>query len=232
MKATCSGFQSSAAQRREGELPRRARLVVLDRAHQVRREALAAGGDASPRPAASCSIVKRVVALADAERDRLAGVPLLRFLLLVGGALPLGRRQRALELALQVDAGQAAEAERRHEVVHRVDAEVVGEHVVVGVARLDDRLVHVDRAVAAFLVVAKAVVAEVEVAGVEDRLLRRPLAERQRGQRHERLVGRAGRIGAAQRPVEERLVGRLVERAASSRRRSLRRTGSDRSSAC
>ena len=84
--------------------------------------------------------------------------------------------------------------------------------VVVGVARLDDRLVHVDRAVAAFLVVAEAVVAELEVARIGDRLLRRALAERQRRHRHERLVGRARRIGAAQRPVEQRLVERLVQR--------------------
>ena len=58
----------------------------------------------------------------------------------------------------------------------------------------------------------KLVVAEPVVARVVDRLLRRALAERQRRQRHEGLVGRAGRIGAAQRPVEQRLVERLVER--------------------
>ena len=65
---------------------------------------------------------------------------------------------------------------------------------------------------AALLVVAELVVAEPEVAGVGDGLLRRAPAGAERGQRHERLVGRARRIGAAQRAVEQRLVGRLVER--------------------
>ena len=49
-----------------------------------------------------------------------------------------------------------AEAELRHEAVRVVDVGLAREHVVVRVAGRDDRLVHVDRAVAARLVVAEA----------------------------------------------------------------------------
>ena len=47
-----------------------------------------------------------------------------------------------------------------------VDPQVVRELVVVGVARDDDRLVHVDEPVAADLVVAEGVAAEVEIARI------------------------------------------------------------------
>ena len=50
-----------------------------------------------------------------------------------------------------------AEAELRQEARSVVDVGLAREHVVVRVARHDDRLVHVDRAVAARLVVAEAV---------------------------------------------------------------------------
>jgi hypothetical protein len=55
------------------------------------------------------------------------------------------------------------------------------------------------------------VAAEREVAGILEAPARRALAERQAGQRHERLVRRAGRVGAVQRAVQERLVGRVVQ---------------------
>ena len=51
-----------------------------------------------------------------------------------------------------------------------------------------------------------------EEAGVGDRELGRALLVLERGERHERLDGRARRVLAAQRPVVERLVGRVVER--------------------
>ena len=152
-----------------------------------------------------------VVALSDAQRNGFAGIPFLLLRPAVIRSLPAGRRQDAALLVLEVDAGNLAEAEGLHEVMHGVDAEVVGQMIVIGVARLHDGLVHVDRAVAAFLVVAKTVIAEVEVAGVADGGRRRAPAQFQRGQGHEGLVGGARRIAARQRPVDQRLVGRGVE---------------------
>ena len=108
-------------------------------------------------------------------------------------------------------AGLRAESQRCEIFGDRVDAHVVGEHIVIGIARDDDRFHHVDHAVAAHLVVAKPVAAEHEVAGVVDGLRRRALAGGERGQGHEGLERGARRIGAAQRPVEQRLVGRIVE---------------------
>ncbi len=152
-----------------------------------------------------------VVALADADRDRLAGVPLL----LLGAAeallLPLGRGQHALAFAAQVDAGARAEAEVLHEGRDRVDAHVVRELVVVRVGRDHDRLHQVDRAVAAFLRVAKAPAAELEVAEVVDGAVVAALAELERGHRHEGLEGRARRVDAVGAAVEQRPVDRGVE---------------------
>ncbi len=66
---------------------------------------------------------------------------------------------------------------------------------------------------AAFLVVVEPVRgAQHEVARIVDRLLRRALAERQCGERHERLERRSRRIGAAQWPIQQRLVDRRVQR--------------------
>src|SRR2546422_11249624 len=83
--------------------------------------------------------------------------------------------------------------------IYIVDAEVVGEHVVVGVAGHDDRLVHVHHAVAAGGGVAESIVAEYEVARVEDRLRRRACAELERRERHVGLEGRPrrGKFGEA-----------------------------------
>ena len=53
---------------------------------------------------------------------------------------------------------------------------------------------------------------EREVAGIRNGILGRALAVLERGERHERLDGGSGRVLAAQRPVVERLVGRVVER--------------------
>ena len=76
---------------------------------------------------------------------------------------------------------------------------------------MDNGFVHVHDTVAALLVVAEGMVAEGEVARIIDRLLRRALAHFQRGQRHERLEGRAGRVGTVDRTVDHRLVGVLVQ---------------------
>src|SRR2546425_12175951 len=133
----------------------------------------------------------RVVALADADRDGLAGVPLLLLGPLEALHLPFRRGQHAGGLALQVDAGALAEAEMLHEAGDGVDPEGVRHLVAVGVRGHDDRLVQVDHAVAAGPGVAEAPAAEVEVARVEDRAARRALAELERRLRHERLGGRA-----------------------------------------
>ena len=57
------------------------------------------------------------------------------------------------------------------------------------------------------------------------------LCKRQRGERHERFVGRARRIGAMQRAIQQRMIGRVVELSPRSADRCRRQTNSDRSSA-
>src|SRR5262249_54563306 len=102
-----------------------------------------------------------VVALADAGGYAVALIPLAMLFPVVGAgktlALPVTRRQHALELAVDVDAGLAAEAELRHEPVSVVDVGLAAEDVVIRVAGRDDRFVHVDGAVTALLVVHEAV---------------------------------------------------------------------------
>ncbi len=152
-----------------------------------------------------------VVTLPDAERHGLAGVPALHLRALVGIALPLGAGQHAAHLAIEVDARDLAEAQRFHEVVDGVHAHVHGQRVEVGVAGELDGAHHVHAAQAAF-VAAEGVAA----VGIETRVVvhlrGRALVQLQRAERHEWLVGGAGRIGAAQRAVEQRLVDGLVER--------------------
>ncbi len=98
--------------------------------------------------------------------------------------------------------------------MQRVDVGVVGDPVVVGVARDHDRAVQVHRAVAADLPVAPAVgdARQGEEARVRDRVLGRAAPELERHHRHERLERRAGRVGAGQGAVVQRLVGVVVER--------------------
>src|SRR5258708_15397249 len=122
------------------------------------------------------------------------------------------RRQHAHELALDIDSGAASEAELTDEARDIVDAEVVGEHVVVGIAGHDDRLVHVHHAVAARGGVAEPIVAEYEIARIEDRLRRGPCAELERGKRHVGLEGRPRRVESGERAVVERRVRGVVER--------------------
>src|SRR5688572_4888228 len=95
---------------------------------------------------------------------------------LVRLTLPGGRRQHAGPFVFQIDAGKLAKAERLHEVMNRIDTEVIGQDVVVGITGDDDRLVHVDETMAADLVVAEPVVAEPEKAWIADRHRRRPFA--------------------------------------------------------
>ena len=53
---------------------------------------------------------------------------------------------------------------------------------------------------------------DLEEARIEDLLRRRALARGERGEREEGFDRRARRVSAAQRPVQQRLVGRIVER--------------------
>ena len=183
---------------------------VLDLAHQPRLETLAArrqgrGGTGQLQRG------EVVVTLADAQRDGFAGVPFLLFGLLVGLLLPRGRRQQAGDLALDVDAGAPPESERRELIVHQVDAEFVGQRVEVHVARFDDGAAHVHDAAALVFGAAEAPAAEHEKAGVVDQRRGRSLAGVQCHHRHERLERRARRVSAAQRAVQQRLVGRFVQ---------------------
>ena len=155
---------------------------------------------------------ERVVALTDAETDRFAFVPALLLGLAVRLALPFRRRKDAARLARDIDARDLAEAPRLHEAGHRVHAEIAREHVEIRVVRDDDRAVHVHPALARTHVVAERVAAEREVARILEAPARRALVQRQRGERHERLVRGARRIRAVQRPVQERVIGRIVER--------------------
>ena len=79
-----------------------------------------------------------VVALANAKRNRLPGVPLLLFGFFIRLALPGLAGQHARQLAIDVDTGNLTKPQRRHEVVHGVYTQLVGQRVVVHVARLDD----------------------------------------------------------------------------------------------
>ena len=149
-----------------------------------------------------------VVALADADRRGFTREPWLLEALL----LPGRRRQQPGLFVGQVDAGEPAKAPGRHEVVNAVHAQIVGSAVVIGVGRDHDGLVQVHTAVSLRLGVAEAVLAQHPVARVLDRVLGLAHLVFQHGQRHEGLVGGAGRVGAAQRPVQQRPIGIAVQR--------------------
>src|SRR6266545_6103409 len=190
---------------------------VADRLAQVRAERDAVVGD-DRDGVHLLDRRERVVALADAGGDRITEIPfaMLVAVALAGEsrALPVARRQHARKLALDIDARLVAEAQLRHEARVVVDVRLVREHVVIRVARHDDRLVHVDRAVTAGLVVAETVrgARDLEKARIVDHLRRGALARGERAQRKEGLDRRARRIGTAQRAVQQRLVRRLVQR--------------------
>ena len=160
---------------------------------------------------------ERVVALPDPCRDRVAEIPLAVFLTVVLAretlALPATRRKHARQFAFDVDTGFLSVAELRQERVRIVDVRFAGEHVVIRVAGNDDRFGDVDSAVAARFVVAESMcrAGYLIEAGVEDRLRRGALAGAERRKREKRLDRRSGRVRAAQRAVEQRLVRRVVE---------------------
>ncbi len=94
----------------------------------------------------------------------------------------------------------------------QVHAHVARQQVVIGVTRLNHRFIHVHHAVPTLFVVAKTVVAKLEKAWVRNLMRGCSFPRLQGCQRHERLVCRAGRVGATQGPVEQGFVQRFVER--------------------
>ena len=85
------------------------------------------------------------------------------------------------------------------------------EPVVVGVAGVDDRLVHVHRPVSALLVVHEGMAAKVEIAGVGHELLCRTFAQFQCRECHVGFEGRARWVGAIDGTVDHRPVRVGVE---------------------
>lgn len=156
-------------------------VALLD--HQVRGAQLAVGQAADP--ARQLQRGDLPVALADADVDRITGVP--GFL----AALPLvgRRRQDATDLAGEVDAGRLAEAVVLHVMVEALDAQVQRQLVVVGVDRLGDGLAQVGPAVAATMRItpATAGAGQVEHAGGQHLVFRAAHARVQAGQADQRL---------------------------------------------
>ena len=152
-----------------------------------------------------------VVPLTDAQRDGLAAVPLFLFRPLVIIALPFRAGQDAAHFAGQVDAGALAKTQRLHEIVDHIHPHVIGQRVVIHVARQHNRSHHVHRPKPGIAVAAESVAAIRPRACVVDDGTGTALARRQSSHGHEWLVGRAWRVGAAQCPVEQWLVDRLVE---------------------
>ena len=153
-----------------------------------------------------------VVALTNAQRNRLACVPFLLFRTFVIVAFPILAGQHATHFTKDIDAGDLAKAQRLHEIVHGVHTHFIGQRVEVRVAGLDDGAVHVHRASALVLRTAKTVSAKHVKTGVVDDGSGRARSKLQRRHRHERLVGGAGRVGAPQRTVEQGFVNGLVQR--------------------
>ena len=139
-------------------------------------------------------------ALADADGDDLAGVPLLMLRL----QLPCGRGHGAGDFVGKVDAGLLTEAKGGGVFGDGIDAEAVGEGVVEGVAGVGDGVVDVDGAVMAVAGVEVAVetgsAIAADVHGLGDVLL-------EAGDRHDDLEGAAGRELGLDGLVEERMVG-------------------------
>ncbi len=188
-----------------------ARAHVFDRTHHARLVARALIGQRGQRRG-HLQRGEAVVALADTQTDGVAGIPALLRRAAKGLALPLARRQHALGLALEIDAGSLTEAELLRPLGHAVHAPIMRDHVEIHVARHLYGLVHVDDAMPAWHVIAKTVSGEHEKTGVVKAPLRGADAVGQRARRQIRFVSRARRKGAAQHAVEQRPVGRGVER--------------------
>ena len=111
----------------------------------------------------------QIVALANAHRYRIAGIPFL----LVPFHFPFLRRQQSSDLAFDIDSGFLPQSELTGEIENVVDAEVIGKSVIISVARHHKRFVQIHIAVATRLPVTEAVCAtgQAEISGVTDALL-------------------------------------------------------------
>ena len=156
-----------------------------------------------------------VEALADADADHVGRIPAAEFLFVAGEAarLPFLGRQHADGLAVQIDAALAAQAELRQRRVDLVYAHVPGQLVEEGVAGDFDRALQIDHAVAGLLAVAELVAGagQGEVAGRRADVAHADGVVLQCRHRHEGLEGGAGRVGAAQRAVDHRLLPVVVQ---------------------
>ena len=144
------------------------------------------------------------VALADAYDDGFAGEPDLVLWTLVGFFLPLGGGHEAGLFAGNVDAGTDSEPQVRHGLVHAPDSEHICQGIEVHIAGSGDGIAHVCVAVAGFLPVAVTVSAarQREPTGARTRVVRVDDAILEACQGHERLDGRAWRVGATQDSVK------------------------------
>ncbi len=188
-----------------------ARAHVFDRTHHARFVARALIGQRGQRRG-HLQRGEAVVALADAQADGVARVPALLRRAAKDLALPLARRQHALGLALEIDAGDLTEAELLRPFSHAVHAPIVRDHVEIHVARHLNGLMHVNNAMPPRHVIAKPVSGEHEKPGIVKAPLRGADAVGQRARRQIRFVGRARRKGTAQNAVEHGAVGRVVQR--------------------
>ena len=154
----------------------------------------------------------RVIALANADRDRLARVPLLLLRALKSTLLPSFRGQNAARLTININTRFAAKAQLPHEVSNAVNTPVVGQRVVIGITRVNDGAIHVHHAMTTLLVIAEGMVTKIKIAWVANRLLRRALAGSECTQGHERLKGGARWVRPVNRPIEQWFVDIGIQR--------------------
>src|SRR6266851_4588149 len=143
---------------------------------------------------------RRDIALADAGADRLAQLPGNA----LGAELPLRRRNEPGALVGHVDAERRAQPHARSHRGHAIDPRPSAGLVEVHVAGMLNGVAQRYRAVTALLPTMELDVTEREVAGACEGRLRRDDAGLERRQRHHRLEGGAGRVGAADGLVAER----------------------------
>src|SRR2546426_6123411 len=131
-------------------------------------------------------------ALADRQVDRLARRP----------AAAVGTRHQAVLLALELDPGRRAEAEGARVAHERHAADLQARLVEEDVARLHDRALEVDRAVAALLPVFERRGAQMELAGALGPVGGRERALLERRGRDEDLEDGGRRVLALDRTVQ------------------------------
>ena len=142
-----------------------------------------------------------VVALTDTERNGFSGKPFFLFGFLEITAFPGLAGQYAAHFAVDVDTGDLAKAQRFHEIMHRVHADLIGQRVEINVAGFDNRTVHVHDAAAFVFRTAKTATAKHEKTWIVDQCGMRACTCLQGCHGHERLVGGPWRVSAAQSPV-------------------------------